>query len=724
MPSVDPSNTNSNVASGELFPAPGRIRCDVVANLTFYKGTTDGQPPYRYVAARRCPDGVPRHNVINETHPITIRDLRGSEQNISLDRHAFLPVRGAPTSLNATVALSDPSSDFAIDAKVKAVYYPEVEELLKKEVAGVHTVHVFSHILRSGTGLFEAASKPADAAHVDQTWEMGWGRVDLLPDEAMAARARAGQERVRIINVWRPIIDGGGPLQDHPLAFADSRTVEDDSMVAVKTYLWNRDGENAAVKYAEGQEWWYWSGMESDDVLLIKCFDSDTEVGGGEAGRRGRTPHTSFVHSRTPEGAKARESIEMSLLRCLLCITPLPDMLLPTLSLACWLAAAVFAAPSTLAPNEPPDGKAANFQLVQTIPVSMAFGVPNVANLSLLTEGTDASVFITIYPNTGTGDGISEIKQSDYDDLASQVQGILNSTGRSVFIRYAPEMNGDWMIYNAAGPTAFFASWRKMVNTVRALNPAKVAFVWSPNIAIGAKPYADWYPGDAYVDWVGLSIYWKGPYPDYPWIKNTLADPSFFTNTLDLDGFYQTYSVAANKPFMMSEGGGTYHLNYSDGGAFQPCGGVTNQSQIIMSFWNSFLFNPAFYASYPKAKMFNMFEFLKEESDMGTHVWRDFRATFDPATVAAFTAQLQTFTAQGLFQWANAVAPVTTTTTTTASATMTATVSAAGTTASAAVTSVDSSSMTTTKASAGVATVSAAVTMAMGLIVLVAVFVV
>ncbi|KAJ3151379.1 hypothetical protein HK101_001895, partial [Irineochytrium annulatum] len=325
----------------------------------------------------------------------------------------------------------------------------------------------------------------------------------------------------------------------------------------------------------------------------------------------------------------------------------------------------------TLAANEPPDGKyllgawldygdghpqgndrpaafnerigfnTAAFQLVQTIPVSMEFGVKNVANLSLLAEGTDAAVFITIYPNTGPGNGIDVIKQSDYDDLASQVHGIINSTGRNVFIRYAPEMNGN-----------------SMVNTVRAMNPTNVAFIWSPNLHIGADPYATWYPGDAYVDWVGLSIYWKGPYEQYPWTNNTLADPQFFVDSINLDDFYQTYSVAANKPFVMSEGAPTLNLNYSTNNAtYQPCTGLTSQSTIAMSFWNSFLFNPTFRSTYPKVKMFNMFEFLKEEIDNPpsgpVEVWRDFRTTVDPETLAAFKAQLQAHDEQGWFQWAN-----------------------------------------------------------------------
>jgi hypothetical protein len=55
--------------------------------------------------------------------------------------------------------------------------------------------------------------------------------------------------------------------------------------------------------------------MRDEEVLLIKCFDTDTVVGGGAEGRRGRTPHSAFVHPGTPAEKKGgRESIEV---RCL-----------------------------------------------------------------------------------------------------------------------------------------------------------------------------------------------------------------------------------------------------------------------------------------------------------------------------------------------------------------------------------------------------------------------
>ena len=97
---------------------------------------------------------------------------------------------------------------------------------------------------------------------------------------------------------------------------------------------------------------------------------------------------------------------------------------------------------------------------------------------------------------------------------------------------------GAWFRYGQQ-PTAFLASWRKVVSAVRALaGTTNVAFVWAPNSGNGYPfpnytysavpgtsnwdplldtngngrydalddPYTAFYPGDEWVDWVGMSV--------------------------------------------------------------------------------------------------------------------------------------------------------------------------------------------------------------------------
>ena len=72
-------------------------------------------------------------------------------------------------------------------------------------------------------------------------------------------------------------------------------------MVGIEHRYPERTGETAAVRWTEGQQWWYWSGMEEGERLLLCCWDSETGV---------RVPHCAFVDPRSEAGAN-RESIEV-----------------------------------------------------------------------------------------------------------------------------------------------------------------------------------------------------------------------------------------------------------------------------------------------------------------------------------------------------------------------------------------------------------------------------
>lgn len=135
--------------------------------------------------------------------------------------------------------------------------------------------------------------------HVDQTASSGEQRVrEHLPDEA----ERLLQGRVQIINLWRPL---RGPLLDTPLAMCDARTVAPDDLVPTDLIYPNRKGETYSVRYNPNHRWYYMPAMQTDEVLLLKCYDSATD------GRARFGPHTAFTDPSTPHHAPPRESIEL-----------------------------------------------------------------------------------------------------------------------------------------------------------------------------------------------------------------------------------------------------------------------------------------------------------------------------------------------------------------------------------------------------------------------------
>lgn len=250
--------------------------------LTFYAPPADGSSPWNYV--ERPPAGSPQRNYNEDTHPVTINDLRGREADFNINTNGFGIISGVASA----------EKDFTDDAQIQSTYYPEVEDLLLKNVPGAKRVFIFDHTVRRSDP--NAKRAPVNRAHIDQTTKSANARVEYhMGDEAPALL----QDRVRLINVWRPL---NGPVVASPLAYADSRSVPDEDIVPVEHRYPHRTGETAGVKYTEKGKWYYLSGMTNEERVLLQCFDSRDGA---------RTPHSAFVDPRTQEGWPGRESIEV-----------------------------------------------------------------------------------------------------------------------------------------------------------------------------------------------------------------------------------------------------------------------------------------------------------------------------------------------------------------------------------------------------------------------------
>ncbi|KAJ3111512.1 hypothetical protein HDU96_005643 [Phlyctochytrium bullatum] len=353
---------------------------------------------------------------------------------------------------------------------------------------------------------------------------------------------------------------------------------------------------------------------------------------------------------------------------------------------------------------------AGSFQLSQQMPLADNPFIPGdklYANMTLFNEGTNASLFLTIYPYSG----LERIRETDIDFLVQQCQNITRDNGRNVYIRFGPEMNGAWMQGFGQRATEYKDAFRRIALRIHAETTA--AMVWAPNLDQNGDSFSEYYPGDDVVDWVGLSVYWKGSRGRYPWIVSEPAPADFVAEIIDgLGGegssysFYQNYAVARGKPMMITEGGGAYHIDCAPPGVstFTPCRTETDRSTPAMSFYNSFLFRSDFRQRYPLLKMVQLFEFEKEESDAGYRVMRDFRVTTNNATLAQFRAGLQRF-ASG-FEWAVPVTsalPTTSTARTTTTTSTTTTTTTTTTTATSVTTTATVAPLTTTTRSGAAA---------------------
>jgi hypothetical protein len=231
-----------------------------------------------------------RRTGTHEPKPMPLRNGRLIADGLSLDEQGFIFVEH-PTKVN----------DFFDALQLKSIYYPEVEQLIKK-TSGAQRAVIFDHTLRSGEEAEREEKlirEPVLSAHNDYTEWSGPNRVrEFLPDEAEELLKR----RFAIIQVWRAI---NQPIQSNPLAVADAKSVAmEDLMVAERRYP-HRVGQTYRLKYNPNHRWFYFPEMRREEALVFKVYDSAND------GRARFTPHTSFNDPASPPAAPPRQSIEV-----------------------------------------------------------------------------------------------------------------------------------------------------------------------------------------------------------------------------------------------------------------------------------------------------------------------------------------------------------------------------------------------------------------------------
>ena len=262
------------------------ISPDHVSGVLNYLADKD-QHPVTY--AYQPPAGTPARSGAYARFTVPIHSARPIMSELSLDRQGF-----AVTRQNTAVA------NFYDADEVRRIYYPEVERLVR-EFTGAVKVHVFDHNVRSrpmAKRRENSAQEPVKVAHNDYTLKSGPQRVrDLLPDQADALL----KNRFAIINVWRPI---RGPVQESPLAVCDAQSMAREDFVKHVLKYRDRDGEVYSVAFNPNHRWYYIPNQQKEEVLLLKCYDSD--------GRRARfTAHSAFEDPTSPPNAAPRESVEV-----------------------------------------------------------------------------------------------------------------------------------------------------------------------------------------------------------------------------------------------------------------------------------------------------------------------------------------------------------------------------------------------------------------------------
>ncbi|TBU59309.1 hypothetical protein BD310DRAFT_877297 [Dichomitus squalens] len=268
----------------------------VTATLHYFEPPADGSKPFIHINADPK-TGVRPQNFETRTHQVEIENLRGKEHTVSLDTTGFQYFKRAV-----------PHTTFENNEVVEKEYYPQSIELVK-ELTGASRAVVFDHtIRRRRPGEIEDTPdkrQPVPRVHIDQTEGSAIARVHRhLPAEDVPDLL---SKCFQIINLWRPIKHAA---HDWPLTLCDYRSVDRSADLVPTTLKYpDRDGETFSVKFNPGHKWKYLRGMEPEELVLIKCYDSQKD---GKTAVF--TPHTAFEDPTTPKDAPLRESIELRLL--------------------------------------------------------------------------------------------------------------------------------------------------------------------------------------------------------------------------------------------------------------------------------------------------------------------------------------------------------------------------------------------------------------------------
>ncbi|PGH15359.1 hypothetical protein AJ80_05543 [Polytolypa hystricis UAMH7299] len=206
---------------------------------------------------------------------VQITDARPQRGEFSLDSHGFAyrddPEGATPAMLQL---LRDNNAE-----QIKKVYYPHIEQLIKEET-GASRVVIFDHTSRKRRpelGMYEnptGKEQPATMVHCDQSTK---GALRRLEQNVEGDIDEILKKRVIMINIWRPL---RGPVEDWPLATMDYRTCHPKTIYPTDL-LNNTDeyrGQTVTFGYTDEQKWYYLDAQKTNEVILIKIWDSKDDV--------------------------------------------------------------------------------------------------------------------------------------------------------------------------------------------------------------------------------------------------------------------------------------------------------------------------------------------------------------------------------------------------------------------------------------------------------------
>lgn len=141
-------------------------------------------------------------------------------------------------------------------------------------------------------------------------------------------------------------------------------------------------------------------------------------------------------------------------------------------------------------------------------------------------------------------------------------EGLVKGGQRRAVLGIGPEFNGKWFRWSIAQPRGgrlYAAYFRQIVKTMRSVRGARFKFDWSPN---AGSAYVDGgrrqlsagsaYPGNAFVDYIGLDIF------DHSWAPGSASPKARWREFLSMKNglaWHARFAARHNKPMSFPEWG-------------------------------------------------------------------------------------------------------------------------------------------------------------------------
>ncbi len=173
----------------------------------------------------------------------------------------------------------------------------------------------------------------------------------------------------------------------------------------------------------------------------------------------------------------------------------------------------------------------------------------------------DRDILVTVEPWTWTRGArntpeslITGINKGDYDGNMTSICNVLGEFDSDVTVRWAQEMEdySGQFIWAKWDPDTYVSAFKRMMDVCKAQAP-DIKTMWSP---LGYDDLEDYYPGDDYVDVVGLSVFGL-----QAWEKQQLGGAQ---SAADILGPRMDRVRQFNKPIMVAELGYSGDADYID----------------------------------------------------------------------------------------------------------------------------------------------------------------